>query len=286
MSNWIDAHIHLTDPRLQLDLAQVLVEAERAGISRFILGGIEPEEWERQKELARAYPERIFPVFGLHPWWVATADAGDSERGLACLRAEAGAVSPRCRAIGETGLDFHPRFSSETHAHQEAVFRAHLRLALETGMPLVLHVVRAHSRALEILAEEQDQRIASEGGRPSSYTGIVHSFSDEPAIARAYLGFGLLPSISAPVITRGSGGAFEKLRQTVVTLAATEFVLETDAPDQPPTGETGVNAPTNLVRVAEAVARIRATKFPAEGAGALLDQSAENLRRIFRIEKS
>jgi len=146
----------------------------------------------------------------------------------------------------------------------------------------VLHIVQAHDRALEILREER--RAASKAGLPATYHGIVHSFSEGPYYAQAYLELGLTPSISASVITRGKGPAFEKLRHTMVTLSATAFVLETDSPDQPPAGETGMNRPTNLVKVAEAVAKIRESKFPGTSSTSLLDQSAENLRRIFSIE--
>lgn len=282
MSNWIDAHLHLTDPRIETTIPSLLEEASNAGISRFVLGGVEPDEWERQKSLAEKYPARFSLAFGLHPWWVAgLGSIARAAPALAKLSSELALERPLCHAVGETGLDFHPRFSPATHAVQEQVFREHLRLALRFRMPLVLHIVRAHERAIEILTEER--RDASDGREPKLYTGIVHSFSEGPVFAQTYIDLGLTPSISAPVITRGKGSAFEKLRQTMVTLSATKFVLETDAPDQPPAGEIGLNRPANLVKVAEAVARIRESKFPGTTAAGLLDQSAENLRRIFRI---
>jgi TatD DNase family protein len=273
MSNWIDAHIHLTDPRIKADLGSFLRDAREAGITRFVLGGLDPEEWERQKSFTREYPGMATLAFGLHPWWVATQNESESSSiidvGLEKLENEL--KSGTCKALGETGLDFHPRFSVETHALQENTFRAQLALARRYGIPVILHIVRAHDRALEILRE-------SGGG----YTGIVHSFSDEPRLARAYLELGLTPSICASVITRGKGSAFEKLKQTVVTLTPAEFVFETDAPDQPPAGESGLNRASNLIRVAEEVAKLRASKYPGTSAGTLLDQSRENLERIFK----
>jgi TatD DNase family protein len=282
MSNWIDAHLHLTDPRIEAELPSLLAEAKKAGIKRFVLGGIEPTEWERQKHLKTVYPRCLTLAFGLHPWWVAEQVSIEStSSGLARLAIELANDVPACDAIGETGLDFHPRFPESTHAVQERVFREHLRLAIEHRMPLVLHVVRAHDRALVILHEEL--RDASRGQHPFLYTGIIHSFSEGPNVAQAYLDLGLTPSISASVITRGKGAAFEKLRQTMVTLSATAFVLETDSPDQPPEGTVGLNRPTNLVLVAAAIAQIREPKFPGTTAATLLDQSADTVRRIFRI---
>src|ERR1700690_4000013 len=66
--NWIDAHCHLSDSRVSAE--PVLQECRRAGISRFVLGGVNPEDWERQGLLARAHPGVFFKVFGAHPWWI------------------------------------------------------------------------------------------------------------------------------------------------------------------------------------------------------------------------
>ncbi|MBS1960943.1 MAG: TatD family hydrolase [Bdellovibrionales bacterium] len=284
MSNWIDAHLHLTDARIEANAPALIAEAVAQGISGFILGGVDPDEWDRQKRLHAAFPDRVVPVFGLHPWWIASRAHDDRiTPALARLSSELEASPRVCRAIGETGLDFHPRFQESSHALQETVFREHLRLARFHRVPIVLHVVRAHDRALAILREER--RDASSVDGPEPYGGIVHSFSEGPDVARAYLDLGLIPSISASVITRDKGSAFEKLRQTVVTLPATSFVLETDSPDQPPAGVSGLNEPSNLVTVAEAVARHRAVKHPGTTAAELLDGSAATLRRVFDIEE-
>lgn len=270
--DWIDAHAHFTDDRIEQNLPEILSVLSRAGISRFILGGIDPSEWEKQKEISRKFPGKFFHSFGLHPWWVSHAEEEAIASGLNTLRSELEKKDRLCIAIGETGLDHHPRFPEVTHPVQAKVFRAHLRLAFEFDLPLVLHIVRAHEAALGILDEE-----IGRSGRGAS--GIIHSFSGDPATARAYLRLGLVPSISAPVITRGKGSAFEKLRQTMVTLMATEFVLETDSPDQPPAGETGINHPLTLLRIADEVAALRQTTREA-----ILDHSRENLRRIFKIK--
>ncbi len=268
MSNWIDAHAHLSDPRWVDTITQEIDKARDAGIARFVLGGVDPADWERQRALARTHPGVVYPAFGLHPWFVA-AHPAQVDEGLARLRAELGKPDRVCVAIGETGLDHHPRFGEGTYPVQARSFRAHLELALEFGLPVVLHIVRAHPPALEILRDAS--RLA---GR--SFRGIVHSFSGDLAQARAYLALGLIPSISAAVITRGSGTAFEKLKAAVVTLGATDFVIETDAPDQPPAGEAGPNRLTNLVRIAEVVAGFRGTT-----AIEVLDQSTRNVLGIF-----
>ena len=110
--------------------------------------------------------------------------------------------------------------------------------------------------------------------------GIVHSFSGDLETARRYLSFDLIPSISAAVLSRGTGKAFETLRRTVLSLGPNEFVLETDSPDQPPVSEKGQpNRPVNLISVARWVAAIRGEAFEA-----VLERSAETVKKIFKLK--
>ena len=66
---------------------------------------------------------------------------------------------PRVRAVGETGLDRY-RTGPEGWAAQEASFRAHIRIAKEHGVALVIHDRDAHD---EILAR------ARRRGRPRAH---------------------------------------------------------------------------------------------------------------------
>ena len=69
------------------------------------------------------------------------------------------AALPRVRAVGETGLDRY-RTGPEGWAAQEASFRAHIRIAKEHGVALVIHDRDAHE---EILAR------ARRRGRPRAH---------------------------------------------------------------------------------------------------------------------
>lgn len=251
--NWIDAHAHLTDPRFADHLDALLRQSAEAGITRFVLGGTEPTEWEQQKALAARFPRKIYPSFGLHPWWVAKASSMQIQEGLIHLREELARKNRICVAIGETGLDYHPKLRETSYEVQAKTFRAHLRLALEFKTPLVLHVVHAHPAALKILREEAGKVLLVR----KPYQGIVHSFSGDLSVAKAYLDLGFTLSISAAVITRGKGSGYVVLNQTLAELGPKDFVIETDSPDQPPEGESGPNEPRNLLRIAELIGEVR-----------------------------
>ena len=71
--------------------------------------------------------------------------------------------------VGETGLDFYRDYAP--HDLQEDVFRWHIRLALDRGLPLVVHSRGAEDRVLEILAEEAPDDNLSADGVPFAVPG-------------------------------------------------------------------------------------------------------------------
>jgi TatD DNase family protein len=261
---YIDAHAHLQDPRCAPLLERWLESAQALGIERWILGGVGPEDWERQRALTETSPSAFSMSYGLHPWWVAERTSAECEEGFTLLEAAlegGGAVG-----LGELGLDFNTRFPADSRPRQEEFFRRQLELSAEHRLPLILHIVGAHHEALKIL----------EAG-PGDYTGIVHSFGADEVIAKRYLKLGLTPSISAGVLSRNKGKAFEDLRRAVIKFSPREFVIETDSPDQPPAAMKGqLHPPMGLLEVAKWVAEIRRTTGKR-----VLEDSRDNLVRIF-----
>jgi TatD DNase family protein len=78
---------------------------------------------------------------GIHPWQV-----GDIDIRAALREVSTAPVS----AIGEIGLDFAVEGDRELQAE---VFRAQLAIAIERGLPVVLHSVRAFESVMKILAD-------------------------------------------------------------------------------------------------------------------------------------
>ena len=107
---WIDAHCHLSDERVFSNIAQVLHDCEEVGITRFILGGVEPLEWKRQVDLDARFPGKFFKVFGLHPWWVdglvqRLVEENDRQKAIQEGLDELERQHTGVIAFGEAGLD-------------------------------------------------------------------------------------------------------------------------------------------------------------------------------------
>jgi TatD DNase family protein len=151
----IDSHTHL-DSCAPPD-ADLVAEADRAGVTRMLTVGTDGASCRAALEAAERFPQ-VFAAIGRHPNSATGFDAGD----LAEL--EALAAHEQCRAIGETGLDFY-RDRTPPHDQQRA-FEAQIELARATGKPLVIH-----TRAAD------DPTIATLTAKADGVTVILHCFS-------------------------------------------------------------------------------------------------------------
>lgn len=257
--NWIDSHCHLADPRLDLNLEGVLIEAKAAGIQFFLQGGVGPQDWNRQRELKEKHSE-IGLCFGLHPYWIADHSQVDCEKALDLLAMELS--NPEVLALGELGLDFRPSIMKDSQERQIEFFNLQLELSIVAGKPLVLHFVRAFKELKWIM---QMRSWPARGG-------FVHSFSGSVAEAEFYLNAGLHLSIGTSVLKQDN----QKLHQAVAMVPLERLLIETDSPDQPPPNwQNGLNQPVSLIQVAEKIAQIK--KIPSVE---VLDRSAVNLRKL------
>jgi TatD DNase family protein len=141
----IDSHTHLD--RVRMDAGAAVAAAREAGVQRMLTIGMDAESCRASLALAEAF-EEVFVAIGRHP----NAASGYDDAVLADLRTLA--AHPKCRAIGETGLDFYRDYAPR--ADQEAAFAAQVALARETQKPLVIHTRAAEQETVDVLAREAE----------------------------------------------------------------------------------------------------------------------------------
>ncbi len=151
----IDSHTHLDS--CAPDDAELVSAATRAGVNRILTIGQDGATGRAALAAADAFPQ-VFAAIGHHPNKATGFDDGH----LAELQALA--AHERCRAIGETGLDFFRDYAPR--AEQERAFHAQIQLARDTDKPLVIH-----TRAAE------DDTIATLRSRADGLRVILHCFS-------------------------------------------------------------------------------------------------------------
>ena len=108
----------------------------------FIHVACDPADFDYARELSEKYGN-VYAAYGIHPEYVETETPEDEARMLEMLK------HPKCVACGEFGLDYH--YGADTREAQTKLFERHLRLGIESGKPLVLHLREADDDALAIL---------------------------------------------------------------------------------------------------------------------------------------
>jgi len=246
MLKLIDSHCHLDAPELNGTGAKLLSGGREKGIAAFVIPGVRSSGWTELMTLAEQETD-VFAAPGLHPAYAEqwTEHAGQQLRQLT--------IHPKVVAIGEIGLD---GVAGPGLDRQEEVLRAQLQVALEAGLPVLLHGRKATGRLLAVLRELQ---VGEKVG------GIWHGFSGSLQVAEELLQLGLMIGVG-PILLRQSA---RKLPEAVRQLPAEMLVLETDLPDM-------ADRPETLVAVAAKVAELR---------GLTLEETArittENAARLF-----
>jgi TatD DNase family protein len=258
-----DTHCHLQSERLRDDLPSLLAAARAAGVSRFLLAGVEPRGWDIDDALAAQHDDMLIS-YGIHPQLVAELDDAACDAMLEALDRKLAARSPRVVCVGEIGLDGMGERRA-TQARQERLFRAQLELADKHALPVALHVLRMHPEALALLKRH---RLAN--------GGVLHSCSAPPDLTAEYLRLGLHISFSGALTWHGGDN---RARRAAAVVPRDKLVVETDAPDQTPEPHRpGRNEPAFLVAIVAAVAHLWGVS--AAEAGRVTD---ENARRLFRV---
>jgi TatD DNase family protein len=257
----IDSHCHLAGEEFAGDLQAVVERAIAAGVTGalVVLAADDEPEYERAHQVALAWPDVRFAI-GVHPH--AAGGYADDPARAGRLADSKLAGEREARAVGEIGLDYHYDFAPRPV--QQVVFREQIRLARRRGLPLVIHTREAEDDTFRILAEES----AGEVG------GVFHCFTGDRAMARRALDIGFHLSL-AGIVTFPR--ALE-LHEVAKLVPIDRLLIETDSPFLAPGPHRGTrNEPAHVVRVAEAIGRLRGTDAAAIGQAA-----RENFDRLFK----
>ena len=250
----IDTHCHLDLPDFDSDRDAVLTRAQGLGVSRIVMPGITAAGWGRLLTLS-ANEAGLYPALGLHPVFLDTHRRGD----LALLEEHIARHQPV--AVGEIGLDFFLPALDRTR--QKALFEAQLHIATESGLPVLLHVRKAHDETLALLRKARVRG------------GICHAFNGSLQQARQYIELGFKLGFGGMLTYERS----HKLHRLARELPLESIVLETDAPDMPPASHHGQrNSPEYLPEVLQALARLR-----AEDSADIAAQTTANAIELLRL---
>jgi TatD DNase family protein len=231
----IDSHAHLD--HCSRDEADLIADAERAGVHRVLAIGMDGASCRAALAAAEAFPQ-VRAAIGRHP----NSASGFDDADLAEL--EALAAHERCVAIGETGLDHYREHTPRPD--QVRAFAAQMDLARRTGKPVVIHTRAAEEETLAMLEEHAPQvRV------------VMHCFSMPDRLDEC-LSRGYWISFAGNVTYPKS----DELRAAAARVPADRLLVETDAPflaAQPVRGRE--NEPQHVVHTARALAEARGVEY-------------------------
>ena len=156
-----------------------------------------------------AADSRVFPSYGLHPWFVDSRSAGWFE----ALQLQLGGERS---AIGEIGIDH--GVTRREDAIQEEVFLRQLDLGYRLNRAVTIHCVKAWGR-LEALLRAQRGRLPGPGF-------LLHAYGGSAEMVSGFAELGAYFSFSSCAAHERSG----KRRKALAAVPGDRLLIETDAP--------------------------------------------------------
>lgn len=251
----VDSHCHLEYEGLIDDQAAVLARARAAGVGAFLNISTKRSEWDQV--VATAERERdVYASIGIHP------HHADDHQDVSEADLAAAAAHPRVIGLGETGLDYY--YDRSDREAQRRLFRRHIAVARELGLPLIIHTRDAEEDTAAILAEEMEK---------GAFPALIHCFTASASFGDRMLDLGLSISISGIVTFKNA----RDLAEFAMQIPDDRLLVETDSPFLAPVPHRG--KPCEPAFVADTA------RFLAERRGTSLDELARtttgNFYRLF-----
>ena len=241
-----ESHCHLGDMS-----PEDVKKAEDAGLALMITMGLDEASTAVALKLAKRH-RSIRLSLAVHPWY------GDEYTEKTRKMFVDLAKNHEVVAIGETGLDFTGRMSHQwvreekyvDKAIQRETFRAHVQLARELKLPVIVHDRGDGQEALDILEEL---------GAPKT-GAIIHGFAKDEAYAKRCEALGIHLSLGLRTLQNPPPGFEAAVKHVLMRL----IVTETDS-----------NKPWEVVKACEIIGKLKGV--PTEEVGS---KAMENLRRL------
>lgn len=240
----IDSHCHLNYKGLVEDQAAALDRARFAGVDGFLNISTRRSEWDAIVATAEREPD-VWASIGIHP------HEADEHADLGAQALMEAAAHPKVIGIGETGLDYF--YDHSDRAVQRALFRVHIGVARETGLPLIIHTRDAEDDTADILAEEMGK---------GAFPALIHCFTASAGFAETVLAMGLSISLSGIVTFKNA----KELQEIARNLPDDRLLVETDSPFLSPVPHRGRPCePAYVAATAGFVANLRGITVEALG---------------------
>ena len=259
---FIDSHCHLDFSEFQSRLPEVLENMAACKVTHALCISVDIPDYPKVRKLAEDHAH-LYASVGVHPDYEDTP-----EPTFEFLVEEA--KHPKIIAIGETGLDYYRMGERryESMEWQRNRFRTHIRAAIESKKPLIIHTRAASEDTIRILKEEGASQIG----------GVMHCFTESTEVAKAAMDLGFFISFSGIVTFKSAKDLQETCRQVPLD----RMLIETDSPYLAPIPYRGkTNEPAWVSKVGEYIADLKGVSIETIG-----NTTSDNFFKCFQLDRN
>jgi len=250
----VDSHCHLNFPELLENLPAIKQAMQMNKVGHALCISVTLQDFPRVLALAETN-DNFYASVGVHPDYEDIDEPSVDE----LIRL---ADHTKVIAIGETGLDYF-RLTGDLE-WQRTRFRTHIRAAIVSGKPLVIHTRNSAEDTLRIMREENAQQVG----------GVMHCFTESLEVALQAIELGFYISFSGIITFKNA----LTIKEVAMQVPLDRILVETDSPYLAPVPYRGkTNQPSYVKHVAEEIAHLRGISLE-EVSGA----TTNNFFRLFR----
>ncbi len=212
----IDTHTHIYSTQFDEDLAEVMARAANNGVQRLLLPNIDSGTTQRMWNVVNAYPERCFPMMGIHPCSVNKTIADELKH------IETELATGKYIAVGEIGIDLY--WDKTFIKEQIAAFEQQMEWAKELKLPIAIHCRDSFDEIFASVEKVQDGNLR----------GVLHCFTGNEEQAKRTIQLGLHIGLGGVLTFKNSG-----VDKAIKDIPMDKILLETDSPYLAPTPYRG-----------------------------------------------
>ena len=231
-----DSHCHLNDENIYPRIDEVISDAKKTGVKKFLVVGYDKASSFLAVDIANRY-EECYAAIGFHPTEIEGVSESDYEETMSLIS------NPKVIAIGEIGLDYHWVKDPAQREEQKKWFIKQIKFANEHRLPISIHNRESTEDCVNILKENAPQ-----------YGGIMHCFSGSVETMNEVIKLGLLIGIGGTVTFTNAKTPKEVAEECPID----KIAIETDCPYLTPHPHRGEkNEPKYICLVLEEIARLK-----------------------------
>tara|TARA_A100000164_G_scaffold349470_1_gene352435 strand:- start:213 stop:971 length:759 start_codon:yes stop_codon:yes gene_type:complete len=231
----IDSHCHLDHELLLSDLSNIIKRSKDVGIKKLLTISTSLESFTKVKKIINK-DDIIYGTIGIHPH--------ETNENLISSKTIVKNFKENIKiiGIGETGLDFY--YKNSDKEKQIKSFNEHIRAAIETNAPLIVHSRNAEEETFHILDKYKNHSLKI----------LMHCFTGSKHFAEKLLNLNAFFSASGIITFKNS----YELQETFRFLPLNKILIETDSPFLAPVPNRGKkNEPAFIDHTAQKLAELK-----------------------------